>query len=320
MLSDTPGIHHVTAIGGDAQDCVDFYAGVLGLRLVKRTVNFEEILQYHLYFGNRTGDPGTVFTLFPDPHGDPGRVGKPQLSDVAFAVPGDAIGYWSDRLAERDVAVEREADRFGETVLRFSDPAGTRLELVGIGSDDAGAFGSGGGPWTGGGVPTETAIRGIRGVSALSVNPYATAGLLETLGFERVGQRGDRIRYGVGESVVDLLDRESGYGREGRGTHHHVAVRVGSEDELHDWRELFADRGYDVSRVKDRHVFHSLYVREPGGILFELATEAPGLSGVEPVDDLGESLWLPDWFEDDRDLIEGQLPPLELSFRGTTDE
>ncbi|ADB59353.1 Glyoxalase/bleomycin resistance protein/dioxygenase [Haloterrigena turkmenica DSM 5511] len=313
MPSDTPGLHHVTGLVGDAQTAVDFYAGVLGLRLTTQTVNFEDILQHHLYFGDAAGTPGTVLTHFPDPHADPGRVGKPQVASVAFAVPAGSLEYWRDRLAEHDVAVEGPIERFEERVLRFEDPAGTQLELV-AGLPDA-PDPSGVEPWTDGPVPDESAIRALYGVSTLSVNPYATASMLETLGFEYEAERDDRVRYrasGERATVVDVLDREAEFGREGPGTLHHVAVRVGSEDDLHEWRKLFDDRGYDVSRVKDRHFFHSLYVREPGGVLFELATESGGVAASGPEGGPGESLHLPDWFERDRELIESQLPELTV--------
>ncbi|WP_254762934.1 VOC family protein [Natrinema marinum] len=310
MPSDTPGLHHVTGIVGDAQAAIEFYSGVLGLRLVTQTVNFEDILQHHLYFGDAAGTPGTVLTHFPNPHGDPGRVGKPQVESVAFVVPADALAYWTERLAAHDIAVEGPLGRFDERVLRFEDPAGTRVELV------AGPpLPDGIEPWVDGPVPTDRAICGLHGVATLSVNPYATAGTLETLGFEYEAERDGRVRYrapGDRATIVDVLDRDAPFGREGTGTLHHVAVRVETEADLHEWRALFDDRDYDVSRVKDRHFFHSLYVREPGGILFELATETDGVAASGETDRPGESLYLPDWFERDRDLIESQLPALTM--------
>jgi len=300
----------VTGIVGDAQAAIDFYSGVLGLRLVTQTVNFEDILQHHLYFGDANGTPGMVLTHFPDPHGDPGRPGTPQIESVSFVVPPDALEYWKTRLEDRDIAVEGPLERFDERVLRFEDPAGTGIELVASPPIPSGVE-----IWTAGPVPAEHAIRGLHGVTTLSVNPYATAGTLETLGFEHDAEDGDRIRYrasGSRATVVDVLDRDAPFGREGQGTLHHVAVRVESEADLHEWRELFDDRDYDVSRVKDRHVFHSLYVREPGGILFELATETDGIAASEGSEEPGESLFLPEWFEADRDLIESQLPELTV--------
>ncbi|QFU81712.1 VOC family protein [Natronorubrum aibiense] len=320
MHTDTPGLHHVTGIVGDAQEAIDFYTGVLGLRLVTQTVNFEDILQHHLYFGDATGMPGTVLTLFPDPHGDAGRVGPPQVESVALVVPDDALEYWQARLGEHDIAVDGPRERFGDRCLRLEDPVGTRLEFV---ADSSGTVSPTGiEPWTDGPVPTERAIRVLHGVSVLSVNPYATASTLETLGFEYESEAGGRVRYrapGTRATVVDILERDADFGREGQGTFHHVAVRVEREDDLHEWHELFDDRGYDVSRVKDRHFFHSLYVREPGGVLFELATDTDGVAASGVDGRPGESLYLPDWFERDRELIESQLPTLTVPTAHTRD-
>lgn len=309
MLTDTPGIHHVTGLAGAAQGNLDCYAGTLGLRLVKRTVNQEDVLAHHLFYGNERGAPGTVFTSFPSPNDDPGRVGRPQISAVAFAVPEGSLGYWGDRLAAAGVDAEEPAERFGERVLPFRDPDGTRVEVV---ERDAPVE-----PWTGGGVPAEHAIRGIHGVTVLPTNPYATAGTLETLGFEYVAEASaddaTRVRYeasGDRATVVDVLDEGVGFGREGKGSLQHVAVRAESVDELYEWHDLFRERDYRVSRVRDRYYFHSLYVRDDGGILFELATEEPGLTRDESVDSLGSTLALPDQFEADREMIEDQLPEL----------
>ncbi|MFP8891281.1 VOC family protein [Natrialbaceae archaeon A-CW2] len=304
MLSDTPGIHHVTTIAGTAQVNVDFYANTLGLRLVCRTVNFEDILTPHLYYGDESGTPGTVLTSFPYGETEPGRVGTPQPTAVAFVVPPGSLPYWQDRLEAHSLAVSGPTTRFDERVLECTDPDGTPVELVsGSSSVD---------PWDSGPVPADVGIRGLHGVTLTSVNPFATASILETLGFERTGQEDDRIRYRAGSdrgAIVDLYDRELSFGREGPGTIHHVAVRVDSVDALYEWHDLFRDRGYETSRVKDRHVFHSLYVREPGGILFELATESPGVP-TEAAD--GQDIYLPDHFEADRSLIESQYPPLEV--------
>ncbi|WP_200530581.1 VOC family protein [Halorubrum sp. LN27] len=321
MLSDTPGLHHVTGIVGDPGANAAFYAETLGLRLLRRTVNYEDSLQYHLYFGDATGSPGSVFTVFPDPRGDPGRAGKPGYAAVAFAVPPGSLGFWRERLTDRGVAVEEiaSADRFGDRALSVADPSGTRVELVESDAD--------GDPWVGGAsatdpVPESAAIRGLYGVTALPADPYGTASVLETLGFEYEAETGDRIRYrasGDRATVVDLLDRDAPYLREGPGALHHAAVRVPDREALLEWHDLFRDRGYDVSRVKDRHFFHSLYVRGPGGLLVELATEAPTPDGPQTpgladpdVTGHATELYLPPRFEDDRELIEGQLPAFEF--------
>lgn len=308
MLSDTVGIHHVTGIVRDAQQNVDFYTGVLGLRLVKQTVNFNEKFTRHLFYGDETGSPGTSLTFFSYPAEDGGRVGKPQITTAALVIPLNSVSYWRDRLAEHDIAFEGPSERFDETVLRFSDPDGTHIELV---TGDSPVE-----PWEDGPIPTQHAIRSIHGVTLLSTNVYVTASVLETLGFELIDQESDRVRYrapGDRATVVDLLDRDSDFGREGAGSIHHVAMRVPEEEQLYEWHDLFRERGYDVSRVKDRHFFYSLYVREPGGILFELATEQPGLTVERDLDTLGQSLFLPPWLEEDREMIEGQLQPLDVS-------
>lgn len=321
MLSDTPGLHHVTGIVGDPEAHAAFYGGTLGLRLLRRTVNYEERLQHHLYFGDATGSPGSVFTVFPDPNADPGRTGKPGYEAVAFAVPPDSLGYWRDRLADRGVEVSPldSAARFGDCGLTLADPSGTRVELVATpeadGSDD------GFDPWTEGPVPAAHAIRGLHGVTALPADPYGTASVLETLGFEYEAEAGDRVRYrapGDRATAVDLLDRDVAYLREGPGTLHHAAVRVADRETLLEWHGLFRDRRYDVSRVKDRHFFHSLYVRGPGGLLVELATEAPTPDGppgpgLADPEETGHAtdLYLPPRFEDDRELIESQLPAFD---------
>ena len=307
MLADTPGIHHITGVVRDAQQNIDFYTGVLGLRLVKQTVNFNDKFTRHLFYGNETGSVGTVLTFFAYPAEEDGRIGMPQISTAALAIPPGTVGYWQDRLAAHGIDTDGPFERFDETVIRFTNPDGTQLELVTAKSSIK--------PWVDGPVPTQNAIRGIHGVTLLSTNIYGTASVLEMLGFDLLDQEGDRVRYqsaGDRATVIDLLDRDVAFGREGAGSFHHIALRVPEKDQLYEWHDLFRERGYDVSRVKDRHFFHSLYVRESGGILFELATEPPGLTSPTEADTPGQQLYLPPWFEEDRSMIEDQLPPLEL--------
>ena len=306
MLTDTPGIHHVTSMVGEAQPNLDFFVGTLGLRLVKRTVNHEDVLRYHLYYGNGTGDLGTVYTCFPYPNEPPGRRGKPQITAASFAVPEGSLDFWADRLGDRGVDTER-VTRFDESALRFEDPSGTRLELVGADQSVE--------PWCDGSVPERHAIRGSPGVTALPTNPFATASVLDTLGLDYEGEDGDRVRYRAGDdhaTVVDLLDRDASYAREGVGSVHHVALRVPDREQLREWHDLFRERDIDVSRIRDRHYYRAIYVREPGGILIELSTEGPGFGVDEDPATMGESLVLPPWAEEDRAMIEGQLPSLDL--------
>ena len=338
MTTRTPGIHHVTGIVGDATDAVEFYSEVLGLRLLRITVNYEDVLQHHLYFGTGEGGPGSVLTVFPDPGAELGRVGKPGYESVSLAVPSGSLEYWRNRLSDRGVPVDDvdPDDRFGDPTLRVTDPAGTSIELVETNSTaptDGGP--DPGEPWLAGPIPESAAVRGLEGATALPADPYGAATVLETLGFEYEAERSDRIRYrapGDRATRIDLLNRNAPFGREGPGTLHHVAVRVPDREALLDWHALFRDRGrgYDVSRVKDRHFFHSLYVRGPGGLLVELATEAPTPDGprgpglADPdVDGHASEIYLPDRFADDRDLIERQLPriePPEDSFRPDSSE
>ena len=306
MLTDTPGIHHVTGIVREAQRTHDFYTGVLGLRLLKKTVNFSDQFTRHLFYGDETGSPGTTLTFFPYPGEEDGRIGNPQASTVALVIPPESVDYWQERLNAAGRDVEGPFDRFDERVLRFHDPDGTRLELV-TGESPVE-------PWADGPVPTQHAVRGIHSVTLLSMSPFVTASVLDTLGFELRKQEGDRVRYataGDRATIIDILDRDVEFGREGAGSIHHVALRVSETAQLYEWHDLFRERGYDVSRVKDRHFFHSLYVREPGGILFELATDRPGVTADVDTETLGQSLYLPPWLEEDREMITSQLPPLD---------
>lgn len=323
MTPATPGIHHVSAIAGDPQENLDFYTDVLGLRFVKQTVNQDSEFMYHLYYGDREGSPGTLLTFFPYERGEVGRVGKPQPSAVAFAVPEDAVDYWVDRLAEHGVDADEPIERFGgearsasetasgdgpraETVVRFRDHDGLPVELVATDGPPSPS------PWREGPVPEQYAIRDLHGVTLLSSSVYHTAATLEVFGLELIAQEGDRVRYrapGDRATVVDLLDVDAGYGKEGSGTIHHVAFRNG-DTPLPEWRERLRDADADPTWIKDRTYFDAVYVREPGGILFELATSEPGMTVDESVDDLGSGLRLPPKFEADRAMLEGQLPPL----------
>jgi glyoxalase family protein len=303
MFPSTHGLHHVTGIVRDAAANVEFYTETLGLRFVRRTVDFEDRFSYHLHYGDTTGSAGSVLTFFPFRDEADGRVGRPQIAAAALAVPEDSLDYWRDRLETRGVDVGTVERRFDERVLPLVDPDGTHLELVTVAGHTE--------PWSGP-VPIEHGIGGIAGVSLLSASPFVTASLLETFGFERGGQDGSRVRYRTERGVVDILDRDAPFGREGAGTIHHVAFGVDDVDALQTWRKTLADRDdVRVSYVTDRDFYHSLYVRDAGGILFEFATEPIDTARADP--EPGEQLYLPARFEEDRELIESQLPPLERS-------
>ncbi|WP_276255929.1 ring-cleaving dioxygenase [Halomontanus rarus] len=305
----TDGLHHVTAISSDPQANVDFYTDVLGVRLVKRTVNFDDPGTYHLYYGDETGSPGTILTFFPFEGARGGRVGRGQTSATTFVIPEASVDYWVDRLESMGVAVDDPVERFDETVVPLRDHDGQPLELVAGKSDVE--------PWTGGPVPAKHAIRGFHGVTLDSLNPDATGDVLETLGYERVGTAGERTRFRAAAdrgAVVDLLDRPDGdRGQQGVGTVHHVAFRTADDETQAAWRDRLAEVGLRVTPQKDRQYFRSIYFREPGGILFEVATDGPGFDRDEPVATLGTDLKLPPWLEDDRDSLEERLPALEVA-------
>ena len=303
MRPPTPGLHHVSAVASDPERNAAFYTEVLGLRFVKRTVNFDDKFAYHLYYGDDAATPGTLLTFFPYPRGDDGRVGKPQPRSVAFTVPEGSADFWYDRLEARDVDVDEPSERFGERTVAFRDPDGTHVELVERESPR--------GPATDA-VPADFAIRNLHSVTLLSTSIFHTAATLEVLGFELHDQEGDRVRYrapGECGTDVDLLDVDAEYGREGSGTIHHVAFGNGDAS-LPEWRERLLDAGLEPTFVKDRYYFESVYFREPGGILFELATPEPGFTVDEDLDELGSTLGLPPWFEEDREMIASQLPDL----------
>lgn len=305
------GLHHVTAISGEAQENVDFYAGVLGLRMVKKTVNYDDPGTYHLYFGNAAGEPGSIMTFFPwSNRGLKGRIGTGQVSVTSFAIPEASVSFWLERLQEHEVEVKGPEDRFEEEVIHLHDPDGLQLELVATSGDNRT-------PWTEGPVPEEFAIRGFYHV-ALAVEGYErTAGLLtETLGFSQVAESGNRFRYQVGDggpgAIADLLCLpDDAPGVMGVGAVHHVAWRTPDEATQLQMRSKVAELGYNVTPVLNRNYFRSIYFREPGHILFEIATDPPGFAIDEDAEKLGQSLTLPPWLEEHREEIERVLPPLQ---------
>ena len=315
MEPTLPGIHHVTAITADAQRNLDFYCGVLGLRLVKLTVNFDDPGSYHLYYGDDLGRPGTVMTFFAWPGAERGRIGPPQVMATAFAAPAGAREYWAGRLAEHGVAVQM-IERLGEEAVSFADPDGLKLEIV-VTADASGRTAPAGGP-----TPAEHAIRGFHGVTLAEEGYEKTARLLaEVMGFRATGAEGNRFRYRAagGEglaSTVDLLCvPDARRGSMGAGVVHHVAFRTPDDEQQTMWRQRVAALGYNVSPVMDRSYFHSIYYREPGGVLFEIATDSPGFTADEKADELGTRLMLPAWMEPHRPEIERILPPVRLPDR-----
>jgi glyoxalase family protein len=309
-FESTRGIHHVTAIAGDAQRNLDFYVGVLGLRMVKRTVNFDDPGTYHLYYGDEEGRPGTIMTFFPWKGAPRGSLGAGQTSATSFSVPEGSLGYWRERLTSAGLPVESPRRRFDEETLVFADPDGLRLELVA----HAGAAELS--PWSDGPVPEERAIRAFHGVTLLERSLDATAAVLTgSFGYVEGAVEGARHRFvapaGGAGSVVDVVVKpDAGFGRVAVGSVHHVAFRVADDEAQGFWRERALLDGLGVTDVRDRSYFRSVYFREPGGVLFEVATDTPGFAVDESVAELGSSLRLPPWLEARRGRLEEVLPPL----------
>jgi glyoxalase family protein len=313
LSSEILGIHHVTAIGSDPQRNVDFYVGVLGLRLVKRTVNFDDPGTYHLYYGDGLGRPGTIMTFFPWPGAQKGRHGTGEATTTSFSIPRSAVSYWQDRLEEQNIEVEGPYERFDEQVLGFSDHDGTHIELVASKKTDDRSG------WSRGSVPAMMAIRGFHGVTLSEEGYERTAELLTgAMGFRHVGELGNRFRFEVGGggagATVDLVCLpEAQPGSMGAGSVHHVAWRVAGDQEQLNWRAKLVDLGHNVTPVMDRQYFHSIYYREPGGVIFEIATDPPGFATDETTDQLGTALKLPPWLESRRELLEKRLLPLRVA-------
>jgi catechol 2,3-dioxygenase-like lactoylglutathione lyase family enzyme len=311
MNPTIPGIHHVTAICSDPQQNVDFYCGLLGLRLVKRTVNFDDPGSYHLYYGDALGRPGTILTFFAWPGAHHGRIGPPQVTETAFAVPSDSAGFWQERLQRHGINLDASGSRFGERVLGFADPDGLKLEIVATAQP-------GGDAPAGGPVPGAHAIRGFHGVTLSEEGYENTARLLtDIMGFRAEGSEGNRFRYRAGHggfaAIVDLLCvPDARHGELGAGVVHHVAFRTPDDEQQGAWRTEITRLGYNVSPVMDRQYFHSIYFREPGGVLFEIATDPPGFTADEAPAELGSKLRLPPWLESRRPVLERLLPRLRL--------
>lgn len=306
------GIHHITAIAGDASRNLDFYTRVLGLRLVKKTVNFDDPGTYHLYFGDESGTPGTILTFFPWAHASKGRNGVGQAQTTMFRIPETAIGYWTHRFVEKGVPHEAIEKRFGQPVLQFTDPDGMSLALVGVaGADDETA-------WTGGDVPAESAIRGFHGIRLLLEDVNRTGAILtDVLGFTEVGSEGNVTQFvakGTNTGSVVEIHEAKGFlaARMGRGSVHHVAFRAASDEEQAEMRKkLVENHRIHATEQMDRNYFRSIYFREPGGVIFEIATDQPGFAVDEPVATLGQALKLPAFLEGQRKEIEAVLQPLE---------
>ena len=308
MSSPILGLHHVTATVDDAQADLDFSVDALGLRLVKKTVNFDNHFVYHFYYGDEVGHPGTIWTTFPYRNrGVPvGTKGAGQITVTSFSVPAGSLETWKRRLRERGYTVSDAPPRFGEESILVTDPSGLVVELVGNNADARA-------PWTAGGIDDKSAVRGLHSVSLEVRNPRRTVDFMrEMLGFEVVNEMEGRIRVAVNGDgpgkTMDIVDAgDADWAKNGLGTVHHVAMAIGSEDDQLRIREELTGHAR-VTEVRDRQYFKSIYFREPGGVLFEIATMKPGFPFDEAVPELGHGLKLPPWEEPNRAAIEATLP------------
>lgn len=308
MSKKTMGIHHITAIVGHPQENVDFYAGVLGLRLVKKTVNFDDPGTYHLYFGNDGGKPGTIITFFPWAGARQGVIGDGQVGMTSYVIPKGSMGFWENRLEKFHISYTK-VERFGEQNLVFDDPHGLHIELV---EREEGEINH----WSFGEVTPEVAIKGFGGATLLSTQPNKTAELLEkVMGLVFVGQEKDIARYrstaDIG-NVIDLKLTSVGRGQMGVGTVHHIAWRAINDEDQLEWKKYVKANGYGVTAVRDRNYFNAIYFREHGEILFEIATDPPGFAHDESFATMGENLMLPEQYEPHREKIERALLPIEV--------
>jgi glyoxalase family protein len=302
------GIHHVTAICGNPQRNVDFYTGTLGLRLVKKTVNFDDPASYHLYYGDQIGTPGTLVTFFAWPKANPGQPGAGEPVGLGFAVPNGSLDWWKRRFSKADVPCIEIGRVFGEEMISVSDPDGLRIELIESKRSRQFAF------WPDGGIAHENAIRAIHSVE-LSIHDRGASAALFTneLTFRQAGIEDTKHLFEVGtsQSFVHIVQPLSEQGGEmGAGSIHHVAFRTDDDASQLEWRQKLTALGLSVSPVMDRSYFRSIYFREVGGVLFEIATDGPGFATDESVEHLGEALKLPAQYEPLRPQVERVLPPI----------
>lgn len=297
------GLHHITALASDPQKNVDFYAGVLGLRLVKKTINFDAPEVYHLYYGDEIGSPGTIITFFPYPGIPKGRKGKGQLTVTSFSIPELSLPFWLERLIKFQIPFEGPKKRFKETFIYFEDAEGLGLELVINKSDTRKGYAKGL-------IPSEYAIKGFYGITLAEEGFEKTANFLtQYLDHEKIAEEENRFRYSSQNGFVDIICcPDMLQGLPGAGTIHHVAFATNNDSTQILAREKLILDGINVTPVLDRQYFHSIYFREPGGVLFEIATLPPGFAIDEDPAHLGEALKLPPWEESRRKWIENKLP------------
>jgi glyoxalase family protein len=307
------GLHHVTATVDHAQDDIDFAVGALGLRLVKKTVNFDNHHVYHFYYGDERGTPGTIWTTFPYAgHGvAPGRQGTGQVVTTSFSVPAGSLAFWRARLSAHGIAATDVADRFGDAAIACADASGLEFELIANKHDHRS-------PWLADGIEADSAIRGLHSVTLLVASEKGTLDLMTAaLGYHIVDRQENRVRLAVGNGapgkIIDVVvDAAADHAVNGVGTVHHVAMAIDGADAQLKLRDELIAYGCRVTEVRDRCYFTSIYFREPGGVLFEVATMAPGFAIDETLDDLGTALKLPPWEESHRKTIEAGLAHIEV--------
>ncbi len=312
------GIHHVTAICSDPQKNIDFYTKLLGLRLVKLTVNFDDPTTYHIYYGDETGHPGTILTFFPWKDAPKGYRGTGQTITTSFLIPKDSVDFWKTRLKKNDICFEGPINRFDndEQVIKLYDSDGLELELVAHSSakENDERF------WKDGPILYENGIRGFYSVSLCEEGYERTSEILKELGYKMILNEGNRFRFqqdksqnSTGAAKIDVLCLpDIAHGRIGIGTVHHIAFSTSSDQNQLLIRKNIAKIGLNPTPVLDRTYFHSVYFREPGGVLFEIATDPPGFTVDQTVEDLGKRLMLPKWLEDVRERLEKVLQKIEL--------
>lgn len=310
MTQHNNGIHHISVIAGDAQQNANFYAKTLGMRLVKKSVNQDDTGTYHLFYGNANGSPGSGLTFFPWPNARQGKPGIGEAVKVALAVPESSQLFWAEYLAENGIDFDGPYDRFGEKAISFKDPDGLLLELVfGKASESMQA-------WDKGKVPAENGIRGFKGTTLRLREAGSTITILKNLfSFRETDRNGKAIHLTtnapIGNSVI-IEEHDPLPSANGRGIVHHVAFRAKDMDELAEKRKHVVEMGLYPTEVIDRHWFHSVYFRTPGGVLFEIATDGPGYAVDEDADKLGQKLILPPWLESQRRDIESRLPQISI--------
>lgn len=313
------GIHHITAMAGDPRRNVRFYTEILGQRLIKKTVNFDDPGTYHLYYADRIGTPGTVITFFPWPNARRGRPGNGEVAALAYSIRPQAFDFWWQRLTDHHVHALTRDVRFGRDLMGFHDPDGMRIELIVDEEADWPAH------WEDGPIPAEYALGAFHSVTMWVDGAHATARLLtEEFGYAQHAEEGARLRYKAAADdygvYVDLVERPGQpAGQMGAGSVHHVAFRTVDDAEQAEYRTTLLQAGHAVTTVQDRQYFHSIYFREPGGTLFEIATDGPGFTWDESEEQLGSGLMLPPWYEEHRNRIEAVLPPLDQPIRQPTD-